>query len=198
MAQARGSHGVPAQTPPLDPGGARTARSGFAASQADHIARNIGLADTKATWTFAVLAGAIAYFASQAPLVSVILSGTRPWATILGITGFVGLALGAVAAFLVIVPRLSGSRTGMYFFDAVAARSDADAYLDELLPLTEEALLEAKLRHNFEVARVCAGKFRMLRLAMWSGLAGLALATVLIAESKMSASPANPANAPIR
>ncbi|MES2442857.1 MAG: Pycsar system effector family protein [Pseudomonadota bacterium] len=160
------------------------AKAEFAANQAQHVITNIAMADTKATWTFAVLAGVIGYVVSQTDVVSAVVSAERPWLAALAGLALAALLLGAGAAFLVILPRTSGAPGGIFFFGAVAVRADAGAYLDELQPLSHGALIEARIRHNFEIARVCRRKYRVLRLAMLSGVIGLGLAVTLVAVTR--------------
>ncbi|MGQ0589141.1 MAG: Pycsar system effector family protein [Sphingosinicella sp.] len=153
----------------------------FAKAHSEYINGYIVLADTKAAWVFAIPAAAIAYLASQQGVWTLVTSPGNWLEKLLIAAAFALLLVCASAAFAVIVPRLGKSTEGVVFFAAVANMASADEFLAALAPLDESSLLDARLRHNFEIASVCARKYRMLRRAMWCGLAGLAAMLVSVA-----------------
>ncbi len=161
------------------------AKMEFASSQASYITTYIALADTKAAWVFAIPAAAVTYLAGQPDLWTVLASPGHGWTKALIALTAILLLISAGFAFGVIVPRLSGAATGIVYFGAVAQRKSATAYLDDISPLSDADLADARISHNFELSRICARKYRILRKAMWSGLAALAVFLLLIAMLKL-------------
>lgn len=159
----------------------------FATNHASYISTYIGLADTKAAWVFAIPTAAIAYLSTQQEVWTLLTLPGRCGTKVLAVIAVVLLLLSAGAAFAVIVPRLAGASDGIVYFGAVARRKSASAYLADLAPLSEGALIDACLSHNFELARVCRRKYAALRIAMWSGLIALVTTVALIAILKLAA-----------
>ena len=84
------------------------------------------------------------------------------------------LSLGAFLALLVVIPRTSGSRRGFLFWEAVAEYESGRQYFDDLWRLSPPSLVQVKVEHCYEMAKVCRRKYRMLRYALWCGAVGLA------------------------
>lgn len=171
------------------------AKAGYASEHGGYINSYIALADTKAAWLFAIPAAGLAYLAGQPEFWSLVSTPGAGWLKLLAVIATIALLGSAAAAFAVIVPRLGGSPRGIFYFGAVAARTSADSFLDELAPMSESDLLNARLRHNFEIARLCRRKYRALRVATWIGLIGLTGMLALVSALKLVAptSPAPPA-----
>jgi hypothetical protein len=86
----------------------------------------------------------------------------------------IALALGALLALLVVIPRTSGSRRGYLFWEAIAEYDTGRQYSDDVRLLSSATLVQVKAEHCFDLARVCRQKYKILRAAMWAGAVGLA------------------------
>jgi hypothetical protein len=162
------------------------AKAQFAAEQVSYINSYISLADTKAAWVFAIPAAVLAYLSAQQEVWTLLTSPGSFGAKALTLITVFLLLVSAAAGFAVIVPRLGGSTGGVVYFGAVASRKSAGDYLANLAPLTQASLVNARLHHSFELARVCRRKYHMLQVAMWSGVTALMAMLVLVSVLKIS------------
>lgn len=90
-----------------------------------------------------------------------------------GFIAMVALAIGAMGALLVIIPRTPGSRRGFIFWEAIAEYDTGRHYADELSVLSPASLFQVKAEHCFDLAGVCRKKYRYLRWALWVCSVGL-------------------------
>jgi hypothetical protein len=149
------------------------AHDDFAAFQEGYVGRYIALADTKAALTFGVASGVIGHLLSQEDLKALLVQPQwSPACVLLGCTLFL-LGLSAICAFLVIAPRLKNSGGGLVFFGTVGQRPSADSYVQEVAARSASELTAARLRHCYDVSRVCSVKYGYLRKAMWLALPGI-------------------------
>lgn len=151
----------------------------FAAFHQGYVWNAITLADTKASWAFAICAGMIAYLVGKEETRGLLLRA--PWIPLSGLATVTLLLLitGATFAFLVIVPRLSASPDGLVYFGAVARHADGDAYVRAIAGSSSRDLVRARLVHAYDISRIGSRKYVLLRRSMWCAVAGLALAAVL-------------------
>jgi hypothetical protein len=145
----------------------------FADFHSGYVSEYIQFADTKAAWAFAVATGALAYILGNDHLREVMLG--KPWSsTSLLFVATSGLVLlSAVFSFLVIVPRLGTSGEGIVYFGAVAKRRSASEYVRDVANKRDSDLTEARLKHSYDLSRVCARKYGHLRRAILLGVPGL-------------------------
>lgn len=144
----------------------------FADFQQGYVSGYIQLADTKAAWVFAVASGLIAYIFGGSNL-QAILFQRCDWLTALVFVTVVLLVLAAVLSFLVIVPRLSRSNDGIVFFGSVANRASPGEFVREIAGMREPELIEARLRHGYDISKICARKYRFLTMAFRTGILAL-------------------------
>jgi hypothetical protein len=151
----------------------------FAAFLQGYVWNAIALADTKATWAFAICAGMVAYLVGKEETRGLLL--LTPWVPLSGLAAVTLLLLiaGAAFAFLVIVPRLSASPEGLVYFGAVAKHADGDAYVRAVAGSSLKNLVRARLVHAYDISRISSRKYVLLRRSMWCAVAGLALAAAL-------------------
>jgi hypothetical protein len=166
----------PTQAPILDEHHAE-----FAEFEESYIRSYIALADTKAAWTFTISSGLLAFLFSQETTKAVLLNPTWSRENALLLLAAILLILSAFYSFRVVAPRLSSpSGEGVVFFGSVAAEPNADAYVSAVAAKDKRALTEARLKHCFDVSRVCSAKYANLRKAVWLGLPGLVLGVVVL------------------
>lgn len=151
----------------------------FAGFEEGYIRNYISLADTKAAWTFTLVAGVLAYLFSKDTTRTALLNPEWPASYGVLVAAVILLVGSGLFSFLVVAPRLSTpSGEGVVFFESVAKKPSAQAYLAEVVASDAGALTEARLKHCYDVSRVCSRKYAALKTAIWLGLPGTALALI--------------------
>jgi hypothetical protein len=159
---------VSTSTPQLD-----EAHRSFAEFHQGYVTGYIEFADTKASWVFTITAGLLAYiFSSNEIRMILFLPGWNVLFLLVAATVLL-LVLSAVFSFLVISPRFSRSGEGVVFFGSVAKKESADTFVREIAAMGEPALTEARLKHSYDISRICARKYGHLRVAFWTGILAL-------------------------
>ena len=152
-------------TPGLDSFGERTH---------SYLWANVVLADQKAVFLFAGLAATLAFLHEKDITRRWLANPTswrvEEWLAFLAVAGLVG---GAAIALLVVLPRFSGSKRGLVYWQAIAGFEDATSYARHVRGLRAGDLQEAVLGHCFELAKLAERKFRVFHLALWVGAGGL-------------------------
>lgn len=154
----------------------------FASFQQGYVWNAISLADAKATWTFAICGGVIAYLLASTDIATEILNASWSVGTAVTIVALLGLIVGAAFAFFVIFPRLSASGGGVVYFAAVAGRCDANAYVDDVSALDQDELTRARLMHAYDISRIARRKYRHLQKSMVAAVCGLIAAAMMVAS----------------
>lgn len=156
----------------------------FAEFHEGYVRDYIGLADAKAGLAFALASGVLAYFLGNDQIRALLATPTCSFAFVICLLSTVLLTVSAVFSFLVIAPRLSSpSNEGIVFFGAVAGRRNAIEYISDVAGFSSRDIIEARLKHCFDISRVCSQKYAQLRRAIWVGLPGLILALVAVFSS---------------
>ena len=150
-----------------------TAHTEFAEFHQAYVSQYIALADTKAAWSFALTSGILGYLISVDSLKELLQQPLWAPACVLFATVIILLFLSSLCSFLVIAPRLSASGEGLVFFRYVAAESDAASYARAVANASESELTHARIKHSFDLSRVCTRKYDYLIKAMWLGLPAL-------------------------
>lgn len=154
----------------------------FAAFHQGYGWNAITLADTKAVWAFTVCGGVLAYLVAQSSVRALLI--VLPWSS----TAYVCaaslglLALATFFAFLVIVPRLGAAPRGLVYFGSVAERPDAGTFIADVSRASATDLTRARLTHAYDLSKIADRKYRRLRISMWLGLIGLAVAAGAILQ----------------
>lgn len=146
----------------------------FAEFHEDYVRNYINLADNKAAWAFAIAGGVLAYLVTDAGIRSILLTPSLSVQFSVVALSILLLCASAACSFLVVAPRLSSpSNEGVVFFGAVAKRKSAASYIADVAAMSPEGLTEARIKHCFDISRVCARKYFFLRIAIWVGVAAL-------------------------
>jgi len=168
------------------------AHSAFAEFHQSYVTGYIQFADTKAGWAFALASGLIAYIFSNEKFSKILFHPVFTLSSLLLSGTTVLLILSAALSFLVIVPRFKSSGEGLVYFGAVAKKRAANDYIQEIASAGESALTEARLKHSYDISRICAQKYKLLRAAFWLGALGLiGMAIILMMTSLASAASAS-------
>lgn len=150
----------------------------FATFHEGYVRHYIQLADTKAGVGFSVVSGVLAYLLSKDAVRDIVLHPAFTASFGVVVATILFLIASAICAFLVIAPRLRSSPgdSGLVFFGDVAHRTSGDEYVGDIAPRSESDLTAARLQHCYDVAKVCARKYDLLKMSIWLALPGLAIA----------------------
>jgi hypothetical protein len=155
------------------------AHGSFADFHQGYVTSYIQFADTKAAWVFAVMSGLLAYLFGKDDLRAMLFNPQWSVFFLLIVATVVLLILSAFFSFIVIAPRLSTSGEGVVFFSSVAKRISADVYVRDIASMSAAALTEARLKHSYDISRICARKYGHMRRAYWIGILALGLMAVV-------------------
>ena len=165
-------------------------KASFADQTHSYIREYIKTADQKATFYFAFFAAIIAYSDTTGFL--------RQWIVDLSnwkMQEFVSflssllLILSAFGFLWVVKPRLSGSKKGIVFFNAIAEFDSQGEYINEMASLSAIKLYEEKVKHSFELAKICSRKYRILGISLWLGGVGFVLLVLLLVFGRIEGTP---------
>ncbi len=153
----------------------------FADFQEEYVRNYISLADTKAAWTFTIASGVLVYLIGTEKTKGALLAPVLSWQYASLVVSVLLLVVSAFFSFRVVAPRLaSKSDEGIVFFGSVAAKDDAAGYVSEVAAHDPAEITEARLKHCFDVSKVCHGKYASLKKAIWFGLPALAVTLLAV------------------
>ena len=153
----------------------------FAGFQEEYVRNYILLADTKAAWAFTIASGVLVYLIGTDKTKDALLAPVLSWPYASLIASVLLLGVSAFFSFRVVAPRLnSKSGEGIVFFGSVAAKDDAATYISEVAAHDSAEITEARLKHCFDVSKVCDRKYASLKMAIWFGLPALAVTLVAV------------------
>lgn len=154
----------------------------FSTDLHSYLLQNITWADTKAGFLFAASAGLLGYLHSQGltkQIAPTLFDLPNTLGNTVGILTALALIVGAVGAFATFWPRVGGEPTGLIFWKSIAARfSSGEKFSSEVLSKNSKDLIEEKLRHSWELAKICKRKFwwaNFATIAVGVGAAGAVL-----------------------
>lgn len=158
----------------------------FSEQTHQYIRDYIHAADQKAAFFFAAFAGLIGYSNSIGVLTSWVVN-VSTWD--LGIVvAFAHTLLVLFAAFCclwVVKPRLRGSAKGLIFFNSIAQHESAADFVTEFSDSDISKLLTEKVKHTFEISKVCKDKYFVLGIGLWTGgIGAMLLVLILLFESE--------------
>ncbi len=140
-----------------------------------YVNEYIRFADAKAGFLFAFTSGATGFLYSKSILHPLMQASICSWTTLgwLSFLGFAALTVAGVAAFWVVKPRLQPKNDdGLIFWETVAAKLDANAYVGEVTGLTGSGMVSEVVDHTYQLSRVARYKYRWLNVSIWaSGVA---------------------------
>jgi hypothetical protein len=134
----------------------------FADTTHDYVREYIRNADVKASFFFAASTAGLGYLLSH----DIVYGWFRPElraADYASVVAVAGLLSAAVLFLLVVFPRLKSSSPGLIFFNEIAAHPDAIDFAEGTLATSGSELARTKLRHLYDLAKVCRRKYQLLR-----------------------------------
>lgn len=173
------------------------ARTTFINGTHTYICDYIKVADQKATFFFTG-ATALLAFLYKNDVSSRWLRSPADWRLldIIAFVAMVALALGALLALSVIIPRTPGSRRGFIFWEAIAEYGSGREYADDVSTLSPATLVQIKAEHCFDLAKVCRAKYKWLRVALWVCAVGLTASLAVFLFLSTTPAPARPQATP--
>ncbi len=146
----------------------------FAEEIHQYIREYIRLADQKAGFIFTASVALLALL-YQKGVFKNWLRLPNQWhlADVFALLAVLALSLAAFTSICVVVPRLKGSPRGYIYWNSIAAYESGDKYAEAIIDLTKPELAGSKLKHCYELAKVCRSKYIMLKRSFWAGLLGL-------------------------
>ncbi|MEP6653196.1 MAG: Pycsar system effector family protein [Myxococcales bacterium] len=144
-----------------------------------YVREYIRNADQKATFAFAAATAGLAFLNGRGG-VSRWFKAPDTWTLIDGLAfaAMAGLAVAAAVLLAVVLPRLKRSGPGIVFFNSIAEHKSASEYAAEVVRHTPGDVVDIKLHHAYDLAKVCRAKYRTLVVGFWIGGIG-AMATLL-------------------
>jgi pycsar effector protein len=144
----------------------------FVSFEHEYLLAYMQLADAKAAVFMAITSGAIAYIVGHYGLSWVNLEHIRLHLILLPVSTSL-LTFAAGSAFSVIVPRI-GDAGGIIHFRAVAKRTSAKQFANDVLETSESEMFEAQIAYCYQLAQTCERKYRWLDRSLFTGVLGYA------------------------
>lgn len=146
-----------------------------------YIRQYIQAADQKATFYFAFFAAIIAYSDSSG-ILKLWISDFFTWQLkeVVSFLSSVLLVLAAFGCLWVVKPRLTGSKRGLIFFKAISEFDSLNDFLSEMASSSASKIYEEKVKHTYDIAKVCSNKYQVLGISLWVGGIGFALLVLLM------------------
>jgi hypothetical protein len=142
----------------------------------------IKFADQKAAFILALASAILAFLVRQGAHKSLLAPiGNRNFSDWSAFFACFLISSTSLLALLVVLPRLSGKRTGVVYWGAFLQSGGASAYKATLQPLDGNRLVSEILEHCYELAEIADRKYELLKWATWLGALGaIAAAFVLL------------------
>lgn len=157
----------------------------FADEIHQYVREYIRLADQKASFFFASVTAILAYLHHQG-LTTIWLRPPTGWGfnDMVAFAATVGLFVSAVACLATVLPRLYGSKRGLIYFSAIREYDSARDYSNEVIKQSSEDLLDAKLKHAYDLSDICNRKYDVLKWGQWAGAIGVIASLLLLVLSQ--------------
>ena len=153
----------------------------FVQNTHEYVREYIALGDQKAAFLFTIAAAMLVYIYDEGAL-SVWLRAPSGWGIgeLATFGASLGLSIGAGSAITAVWPRLRGTADGIVFWKAIARLPSAQGYVERLETFSDQGLVGAQAAHVYELAAVCARKYRWISLSIWSTATGMLLALAMV------------------
>ncbi len=151
-------------------------KTSFIDQQHLYIRGYIQAADQKATFYFAFFAAIIGYSETKGFLKAWVVN-IYEWKLYeaLSCVSSVLLLFAAFGCLWVVKPRLFGSKRGLVFFNAITEFESQSEYFSEISTRPALKIFEEKVKHCYDLSKVCSSKYRTLGISLRVGGTGFAL-----------------------
>ena len=153
----------------------------FADFHENYLRHYIALADTKAGATFTVTSGVLTYLLSSTKLLTAINGGSWESKTLFALVAAALLVASSGFSFFVILPRKNRTQAeGFIYFGTVARLANVDSFVRKVTSTGLVGLVNSRLKHCYDLARICDRKYVWLRRGMIVGVIGLIATSIAI------------------
>ncbi|MBY0545203.1 MAG: hypothetical protein K2Q14_06630 [Gammaproteobacteria bacterium] len=138
--------------------------------QHQYLRGYINAADQKAIFFFTICTGLLTYLNAQ-NITSLWKKNIHTWCftDFAACVAMIGLALASLLFLYVVTPRLKGSKKGVIFFRSIAEYDNGNEYAADIVRLGEKEIAVEKLKHCYELAKICNAKFNKLAWGLYIG-----------------------------
>jgi hypothetical protein len=147
----------------------------FGKLEHEYLNKYIEAADRKAGVTLALTTAVMVYFIDKDNGLRWLELKNLDWSCAAAFASLSALIFSAFLCFMIVWPRLGGDQSNLIFFRGVKSRSDAYAYAREVLGKSQAELREIRLKHCYDLAKVCSKKFDLLNRSMAIAVLGVVL-----------------------
>ncbi len=178
----RGALGAPTEDPKEIPpqGMSEDDKSSLLFEIHSYIREYISSADTKAAFIFTISGTIFGYLFSQG-IVNCWLKSPKSWngCDVFSMISTL-LLLGSLACSIAVVwPRLKGSSKGFVYFGSIKEFESSSEFADKFLGLRNFEVNKEILKHTYELAKVCSGKYWWINKCLYL-LSGSIASTVIL------------------
>lgn len=150
------------------------ARYQFSDAQQSYVTAYIQFADTKCAWSFAASAALVAYLLTSSTSSPLLRHDPGLIPFVFGVGSLLLLISSAGFAFVGMAPRLGATRsTDPFFFGTVARHQSSSDFERQIAGLDLASLVSVRLRHNFDISRICVRKYTYVKRSFWAGILGV-------------------------
>ena len=152
--------------------------SRFASETHSYISDLIRLADEKTAF-FSGASSAMLYllFNSHAEKYLTWSLNQNSMHSIIALSAMTALSLACILGLGVVTPRRrSAPVRGHIFFEEIIQYDSRESFATEVMQLSDEQLIREKPANSYDLAIICARKYRFLAWQLWSMIIGLILA----------------------
>jgi hypothetical protein len=138
-------------------------------------------ADQKAIFFFTISSGFLVFLNSE-KVSKHWLKVPSMW-TMIDFIAFLSMTTLTIAAIFflwVIIPRLNGSKKGLVFFNSIAEYTIGNEYIVDVLRSSEVSLTHEKLKHCYELAKICNTKYKRLVSGLYVGMVAFASSLIYL------------------
>jgi hypothetical protein len=141
----------------------------------------IKFADQKAAFIMAIASAILAFLIKQDAHKSLLTPirdrGLPEWAAF---SSLLLIAIAALLALLVVLPRLSSKGKGIIYWKGILLTNSSANYAAKIQTLDDDKLVRAILDHTYELAEIADRKYELLKWATWIGAIGSFAAVIVL------------------
>lgn len=147
----------------------------------EYVREYIQLADQKAGFVFAASSALLAFLYNENFQINWLIP-IDDWKLLsfLSFGAMILLAVATLFSLFTLIPRTSGSRRGLIFWDAIPECNSGKDYCEEVINKTPTSLITAELEHTYELSKVCREKYRALKISILTLFFGMAATVYLL------------------
>jgi hypothetical protein len=154
----------------------------FAEQTHQYVREYIRNADQKAAFFFAAATAGLGYLLTHHAVAGWFKTPVFALADCVWLVAVFGLLVAEGFFLYAVFPRLRSSSPGLIFFNEIAAHPSAIEYTEGVLATPAAEIARTKLRHLYDLAKICRKKYSALQIGARIGAVGGAAAIVYLAQ----------------